>query len=214
MTTARPTSLVMTRIGGQDYPLRSEPNCKTCQSPQRLFVEAELVRGRSYRSIARSLDGLPAGEKGHPSHESIANHVKQGHVPVAQSVQRRIIERRAIEVGRSIEADEDVLADHVTVSQMIVQRGLEKVADGTLDLKASDIIAASRFLHDVEKSAGGEVNAEVWVEAVMEYMEIAQQFIPPAAWTAYSAALNQSPVLRALAERQASTIRGEISAAG
>lgn len=211
----QPTSLVMTRIGGRDYPMRSESNCLTCQSPNRLFIESELMRGKSYRTISKSLEGLPTGVKGrHPSHESISNHVKQGHVPVAQETQRRIIERRAKEIGRSVELDEDLLADHITVNQMIVQRGVEMAADGTLEIKASDVLAASRFLRQVEQESGTDTDAQVWVEAIMEYMEVAQRFIPPAAWNEYSRALNASPVLKALAERKAQTVAGEVAEAG
>lgn len=207
-----PASMVMTRIGGQDFPMRSEPNCKTCQSPNRLFIEAELIRAKSYRSIARSLVGLPQGEKGHPTHEGIANHVKANHVPIGAATSRRIIERRARDIGRSVEDDEDVLADYVTVSQMIVQKGLEMVVGGGLDIKATDVINASKFLHQVEQGAGDSVDAQAWIEAVMEYMEIASEFIPPQAWAAYAARLQQSPVLKALADKKASeTVTGEMA---
>lgn len=204
-------SMVMTRIGGHDYPMRSEPNCKTCQSPNRLYIEASLLRAQSYASIARSLSGLPPGEKGHPTDEGIAAHVKNGHVPINQGIQRRIIERRAKEIGRSVEDDEDTLADYVTVNQMIVDKGLAMLAEGNLELKGTDVIAASKFLHQVEQGAGGDIDVQAWIEAVMEYMEIAQKFIPPAAWQAYSAALQKSPVLKALADRQANTVKSEVA---
>lgn len=207
----QPTSLVQVRIGGQDYAMRSEPNCKTCQSPNRLYIESELVRGRSYRSISRSLVGMPEGEKGHPSHESISNHVTAGHVPLGAATQRRIIERRAKEIGRSVEDSEDPLVDYVTVNQMIVHKGFEMLASGSLDIKAADVIGAAKFLKQVEDAAGGDIDTQAWIEATMEYMEIAQRFIPPQAWAEYSAALQASPVLRALAARQQQTIEGEVA---
>ena len=195
-----PLSLVMARVGGENYPMRSEANCKTCQSPNRLHIESELVRGRSYRTIARSLVGMPEGVKGHPSHESIANHVKGGHVPLGQAAQRRIIERRAVEIGRAVEDSEDPLTDYVTLNQMIVNKGVEMMASGDLDIKATDVIAASKFLYGVEQGAGGEVDVQAWIEAVTEFMEIAQKHIPPSAWQAYAAELHASPVLKALAQ--------------
>ena len=205
------SSMVMTRIGGVDYPLRSDPNCKTCQSPHRIRIEADLIRGHSYRAIARSLEGLPEGVKGHPTRESISNHVQKGHLPIGQAVQRRIIERRAREIGQAVEDSEEPLVDHITINRMIVQKGFEAMASGSLDIKASDVVQASRFLHQVEKEAGGDIDAQAWIQAVMEYMEIAQRFIPSDQWAAYGAALQRSPVLRSLAQRQSQTIEGEVA---
>lgn len=207
------TSMVMTRIGGVDYPVRSEPNCKTCQSPHRFRIEADLIKGLSYTVIARSLQGLPEGPKGHPTAEGIANHVKAVHLPVGAATQRRIIERRAQEIGRNIEHDTEVLADHVTVSQMIVQRGVEMVAEGNLEIKGSDVLAAARFLHQVEQAAGGETDTQVWIDVVMEHMALVQKWLPPEAWAGYTHDLNNSPVLKQLAAKQR-TIAGEVAEAG
>ena len=205
------SSMVMTRIGGQDYPVRSEPTCKTCQSPHRQFIESELIKGRSYATIARSIEGLEPGPKGHPTAENLANHCKSQHLPIGHATQRRIIERRAIDLGRSIEHDQDTLADHVTVSQMIVQRGLEMVVDGALDIKGADVLAAAKFLHQVEQAAGGETDAQVWMEALMVHLELAQKWMPPEALAGYSRDLNSSPVLKALAAKSRGVVQSEVA---
>ena len=195
-------SLVMTRIGDRDYPLYSEPKCSTCQSPHRATIEAMIVQGSSYRSAAREAARLPHHDRPAPSHHSIANHVKTGHLPLPHAVQRKIIEKRAREVGKSVEEGDEPLADYLVVNQLIIQRGLAAMSEGKIDLKASDVIAASRFLHDVEREAVGDTDGQVWMEALMAYMEIAVEFIPIESRGAYGAALHASPVLRALAKRQ------------
>lgn len=195
-------SLVMTQIGGQQYPLRSEPRCGVCQSPHRLFIEERLVRGDSYASIAREVSGLPHGDRTPPSKQSISIHTRNNHLPLGQSTQRRIIERRAQEIGQSVEDSEDPLADWLTLNQMVVQRGVEKIASGELDVTTGDVLRASQFLHDVEQEASEDLDQDVWVEAMMEYMEIAKRFIPPQVWDQYGAALHASPVLRALQARR------------
>ncbi len=207
--TAQP-SMMMVRIGGQDYPVRSEPNCKTCQSPHRQFIEKELLLARSYTVIADSLVGLPEGYKGHPSKEGIAKHVKAGHLPLGPATQRRLVERRAQEIGRDINNDEHTLADHITVSQMIVQKGVEMVASGSLDIKGSDVLAAARFLHQVEQAAGGETDAEVWISAVMEHMTIVQKHMSSQQQQAYARDLATSPVLKAL-KAKLQTVPGEVT---
>lgn len=194
--------MVMTSIGGRQYPLRSEPRCKVCNSPHRQWVEAELVRGSSYAAIAREVASMPHGRRPIPSRSSISTHAKQGHMPLSQDTQRRIIERRAQELGRDVDSGEEpTLADHVTVAQMIVQRGVEAVADGKLPLNASDVLKASAFLRQVEMSSSGQDDSQVWAEALSVYMQIAQQFIPPSQHQAYARALHSSPILRALAQR-------------
>ena len=198
-----PASMVMTRIGGQDYPLRSEPNCKTCQSPQRTLIENELVKGRSYAVIRRELEGLPAGDRGHPSAEAISDHVKNGHIPIGASLQRRLIERRAKDIGRNIETAEESLVDYVTVQQMIVSKGFERLQDGTIEPDVKDLIAASKFLHDVEASQGDNgLGEEVMLQALHAYLEVARTFIPADRWAEYGRAMASNPVLKAIAAKQ------------
>lgn len=204
--------MVVTKIGNRAYPIRSEPRCRVCNSPHRQWIEAQLVRGMSYRSIAHEVEGMPNGSAKVPSRESIGAHFRNGHMPLGQDVQRQIIERRAREIGRDVEnGDGTSLADHVTVAQMIVQRGVEQVADGTMPLSASDVLKASAFLRQVEASTQGADDAEIWAEAMAVYMGIAQQFIPADKHRAYARALHASPLLRALASRQSRDVEvGEV----
>lgn len=196
-------SMVMTRIGGQDYPLRSEPRCSTCQSPHRMFIEGRLIRGDSYASIAREVAALPHDEHHKPpGKQSISIHTRNGHMPLGQSTQRRIIERRAKQAEQSVEDSEDPLVDYLTLNQMMVQQGFEKMVTGELQFSAGDVLRASQFLHDIEREAADDVDQEVWIEAMMEYMSIAKQFIPPQMWEQYGAALHGSPVLAALERRR------------
>lgn len=197
-----PSSMVMTRIGGVDYPMRSVPSCKTCQSPQRTLIENELVKGRSYAVIRRELEGLPGGDRGHPSAEGISEHVKNGHVPIGASLQRRLIERRAKDIGRNIEAAEESLADYVTVQQMIVSRGFERLQGGEIQPDVKDLIAASRFLHDVESQGDNGLGEEVMLQALHAYLEVARTFIPPDRWAEYGRAMAANPVLLAIAQKQ------------
>jgi len=207
--TVHPSSMVMTRIGGKEYPLRSVPNCKTCQDPNRILIENELIRGMSYASIARSLEGKPEGSLGHPGAVAISDHVKNGHLPLGPSTQRRMIERRAKDIGRSIDEAEDTLVDYVTVNQMIVSRGFERMQDGEINPDVTDVIAASKFLHQIEQTVGGGLDEQAWESAMLAYMDVARQFIPPDRWQEYGAALYQNPILRAMAAASERKALGE-----
>lgn len=195
-----PSSMVATRIGGVDYPMRSVGSCKTCQEPNRLQIENDLVKGYSYASVARALEGMPEGDLGHPNAHQISEHVKRGHVPLGVSSQRRLIERRAEEIGRSVEEAEDSLVDFVTVNQMIVNRGFERMQMGEIEPEMSDVITASRFLHQIEQSAGGGLDENAWRDALMAYMDTTRMFIPAERWDEYGAAMNANPILRAMAK--------------
>lgn len=197
--TAHPSSMVMTRIGGKDYPMRSVPNCKTCQDPNRMFIENELIRGRSYKLIAEALESMPAGGMGHPTADGISDHIRNNHLPLGVATQRRLIERRAKEVGKSIETSDDDLIDYVTVNQMIVSRGFERMQDGEINPDVAEVLAASKFLYQVEQAAGGGVDEQVWRDAMLAYMEVARDFIPAERWAEYGQALSRNPVLRAMA---------------
>lgn len=193
-----PASMVMTKIGGREYPLRSIPSCKTCQDPNRLFIENELIRGASYASIARALVDMPAGDLGHPNSEGISSHIERGHLPLGVATQRRMIERRAKEIGRSIQDSEENLADYVTVNQMIVSRGFERMQAGEINPDLGDVINASKFLHTVEQASGGDLDEQAWRDAMLAYMEVAAEFIPPERFAEYGQALSAHPVLRAM----------------
>lgn len=199
MTQSR-QSLITTRVGGVDYPMRSAGGCKTCQDPNRLQIENDLIKGLSYASIARGLEGMPEGDLGHPNGAQISEHVKRGHIPTGASAQRRLIERRAEEIGKSIEEAEESLVDYVTVNQMVVAKGFERMQDGQIEPEMSDIIAASRFLLQIDQSVAGGLDENAWRDALMAYMDTTRHFIPPERWEEYGAAMNANPVLRAMAK--------------
>ena len=200
--TAPGNSLAMTRIGTQQYPLRSEPRCAVCNSPHRIWIEAELVRGSSYAAVHRELAGMPHGPRKVASQEAISNHLKRGHMPLGQEVQRQIIARRAQELGHSVEEGTMPLADHVTVARLMVQKGMQGLADGTMPLNAGDTLKAAAFLRQVERESGGEDDSAIYAEALMVYLDIAKKFIPVDKQSAYARALHASPILRGLYERQ------------
>jgi hypothetical protein len=194
--------MVMTRVGNQDYPLVSVPQCKTCQSPHRLVIENHLITGRTNTGIRRELEAMdPDGE--HPSAEGIGDHYRNGHMPLTKAIQRRLIERRAEAIGANMNAELDNLMDHVTVAQMILQRGGEKIATGDIDPDVAQTLQAAKFLWDVEKQAEGSVDNEMWTTAFMVYMESARELMTEEQWQTFGRKLSNHPVLRELATKRA-----------
>jgi hypothetical protein len=185
-------SIVTYRLGGRDYPLRSATGCKVCSSPARFTVESEIVRGATYTSIARSVGNL--------TNQNVRNHFLAGHMPLEVEALRRLLERRAEEIGRDIDAGVDSLVDHVTLARTVVQRTYEGIASGDLNPSVAEGVAAARLLQQAGDGVE-ESDRATWVEAFMAYQDTARQVMGPEQFERFGAALGANPLLRALVDR-------------
>lgn len=204
--------MVMIRVGNQDYPARNVPQCKTCQSPNRMLVEQLLLTGRSYRNIEKELVGLPAGPMGHPSYQGVREHA-QHHMPIAAATRRKLIERRAQQVGKDIETHTDTLVDYITVAEMVVQEGYDKLVAGEMKVDAAALLTAIKTVHAINADAESGIEAGMWQEALFAYMEVAQRFIPEDQRMAFGRAIKEHPVIQGIAAKRAEgkTIPGEVA---
>jgi hypothetical protein len=203
--------MTMIRIGTDDYPLVSAYNCRTCQSQHRTFIENQLILGRSYRAIRREIEKLEVGVLPHPSIEGLSLHVRNGHMPMPAQTRRRIIERRAEQVGSTLE-NEDDLVDYITVNEMILRRGWERMMSGEIEPNMNDLAQAIAMRAKIEATSTEGYDAEVWQGTLMAYMEVAQRFIPPEVFQQYGRELSKHPIMKAIAARQDDqrTVPGEV----
>lgn len=199
----RPGSVVMVEIGGRKYPMKTASQCRTCMSPHRLEIEQAILEGRSYGKIAAVVAEREPGTPPNPSYQSIRDHVNRGHMPIGPTADRALVEQRAKDIGRDIEQYAAGLADYRSVNQIIIQRGMDRLARGELRPSMSELLTAIRMEHAMESSTDQGVDAEAWQGALVAYMEVAQQFIPQDSLQAYGQALAQHPVLRAMMTGQA-----------
>lgn len=188
-------SIVSYRLAGRDYPLRTHPTCKVCNSPSRLAVEEGIALGRPYAAIARE---LPEGAD--LTARNVAAHYDGGHLPFDVEVMRRIVERRAEAIGRSIDDGVEALVDQVSFAEVVVQRAYEGVARGDLVPDLADGLAAARLLQQVESDVDGGDKA-AWTEAVMIYFATAKRVMSAEQWASFGQQLAGNPILRALRQR-------------
>lgn len=200
-----PRSLVMMRIGGVEYPVKSVLICKTCQHPQRLKIEGAFVAGQSYPAILAMIEQYEDhGRLGIPSIRGLRTHFQDAHMPMQLAHQRQVIERRAEEMGRNPEEGLDTLADYVTANRMIVQHGFEAMQRGEIRVNnVGDLLRAIESLHKIESSFEGGVDTEVWVSALMAFSEVVRERVAPETWDSIGAALSQHPVIAGLAAKMA-----------
>jgi hypothetical protein len=188
----------MVEVNGQKYPMKTIPQCRTCMSPYRLEIEQAILEQRSYQKIADAVADREQGSLPNPGYQSIRDHVNKGHMPIGPTAERALVEQRAKQIGRDIENYAAGLADYRSVNQIIIQRGMDRMARGELQPSMSELLTAIRLEHAMETATEDGVDAQAWQEALVAYMEVAQQFIPQELFPAYGQALSQHPVLRAL----------------
>lgn len=188
-----PPSAVMYRLGGRLYPVKSEPRCSTCQSPHRLHVERQLIRGYSYSAIVRDLpDDAGLTSRG------IALHVQKNHLPLNEHVKRVAIEERARELGRDAERHEQSLVDAITFARLGIQDVFERMQNGELKPSVKDGIQFARLLHEVGLAERDEVGVEATREMFAAYMDAFVAVVDdPEQQQRFANALNAHPTMRA-----------------
>lgn len=189
-------SVVTYRLGGRNYPMRTAPNCRVCQSPYRLRVEQELAAGRVYARIASSLP-----EDADLSARNVSEHYKNGHMPLEVEASRRILERRAEDRGRDIERGVDALVDGMALAESVVQKTYEALQRGDIRPELIDGLRAAKLLEDYAGDDG--IDQAAYVEAFMVYHEVAARIMSPEQFSEFGRALQQDPVLRGLTARHA-----------
>lgn len=207
-----PQSMTMIRIGGEDYPQISDPRCLVCQSPHRLFIENEILRGRGYTAINRQVRAMDPDALSEHGNRSIAHHVTQRHLTAPAQARKDIIDHRAKQIGLDIMGEGNA-TDHVTVLQMIVHRGKEQMDMDKLNVSTSDLLRAIQMLDEIEKTSPEGFDAEAQEQAYMVYFEEARERMTPDAFADFCAAIDRSPILAALnkkASGEGQVISGEV----
>jgi hypothetical protein len=188
----------MIDVGGRQYPMKTVTQCRTCMSPHRLEIEQAVLEQRSYQKIADSIADRQPGTLPNPGSQSIRDHVNKNHMPIGPTAERALVEARAKTIGRDIDNHVAGLADYATVNEIVIQRGMDRLARGQLEPSMAELLTAIRMQHTIESVAEDGLDSAAWQEALVAYMEVAQRFIPQEHLQAYGQALANNPVLRAM----------------
>lgn len=186
-------SMITYRMGGRDYPLRSVATCKVCRSPSRFEIERELVSGRTYATIARAVSDTDPDI----NPRNIRDHYANGHLPMEQEASRRIIEKRAVMMGRSVEEGVDSIVSGLAVAEVVVQKGFEAIARGELRPDMKDVLMAVKILETFGTGSDG-TDESLYVEAYMIFHETASQVMSQEQFADFGRRLNANPSLRRL----------------
>lgn len=202
-------SLVRVQVGGRAYDAVREPNCRTCTHPARHEIENMIVQGFSYRAVAGQYSEVEWADADgsttmlpRVTFTNIYEHFQRGHMPASAEAMRRIIERRAEQIGAAqYENQIEQIVDHHILAQQVVLKTQERLASGEIVPEVRDGLAAAKFLQDVETASTGSLDAEAWSEAMQRYFEVAQKIMPPEMWEHFTRALAVDPILLAISNR-------------
>ncbi|MFF7198229.1 hypothetical protein ACFZAM_31535 [Streptomyces sp. NPDC008079] len=194
-----PASMVLVRVGGQTVSAKTSENCRTCQSPARAKIDGWILTGFTRPTILGYLADMEPGPLGHPSEKSLRHHT-QHHLPLADRSRAAILERRAEQLGDDVDKFGGRVADHLTALDILVSKGFDALTNGEIFVDGPTLLKAIDLKLKVDATLVGGIDANVWRDALMEYMRIAVDFVPTGLRADFARALSKSPILAALSK--------------
>lgn len=121
--------------------------CKVCNSTYRRQIDMCLVSGWSQTEVAKHFNQIMGEE--HFNKMNISRH-SRFHLDARDAAVRRIIEKRAAQQLGDIDEIEGMITTKMGAVEVIVQRGLEQVNAGVMELKGGDVLDAIKLLDTME----------------------------------------------------------------
>lgn len=206
--------VMLVRVNGRSYPAKQVKQCRTCRSKYRTQIEQAIINGMTYRSILNNVV-LPYDDHsdlGKPGYQSLQTHVVKKHMPLPFSTQRRIIEDRAIELGKSVEEGEALLVDSITIHRALVEQGFRRLNNGEIQVGMTDLIKVLQLQQATEAGRdGNNLDEDIWRDALMEYMSIVRNNVTADVLQRIGRELAESPILQRINKGRGRTVSGEIA---
>lgn len=187
-------SIARIRVGGREYDAVSERTCRTCGSEFRAEIERQAVAGRTW---ARIIDSLPPDAN--LTARNLADHWKNGHVPIQEPSVVALAEQQANERGEVVEAAVEQVLDHLDFARALVGRVRRRVLAGELEPDVRDALRAMELLARYQPDSA--IDERDIVAAFMSYHEHAQAIMTAEQFAEFGRRLDGDPVLRELGQR-------------
>ena len=148
-------SKALTRRGGggnagppiPTVPVIENTRCKVCNCPYRREIDMCLVSGWSQTQVMRHFNQV-LGEN-YFNKMNISRHARY-HLDARDAAVRRIIETRAKQFLGDVDAIEGTILTKGAVVDTLIQRGMEGLHVGAVEIKAQDILSAVQLLDKME----------------------------------------------------------------
>jgi hypothetical protein len=201
------SALIRVKIGNREYDAARVPQCDTCTHPARIEIEKRLLSGHSYREIARHYSeteyAVGSDTRVFPKvgFMSIRNHFQQGHMPVEAAALRQILDERSAALSEHYDEETARIVDGHGFAQQVLRRAQEELVTGNLQPSVQDGLAAAKLIAEMEAASGGQVDGEIWAEAMTRYFEVVRSVVPDDLWEVIGSALMTDPVLKSIQRR-------------
>lgn len=158
-------------------PVITVPQCHVCQSERRLWIERQLLKGRSYSAIAHSLppEILPGGGQRTIDRRAIANHSKN-HMPLDSAVIRAVLEEEADLLGQNWEEGVRGAITTRGMFNVMMQKAFDDAMNGITTIEPRDFIQMARVYNEMVSSEGAAATEEAKM-AVRIFMEAIQNVV-------------------------------------
>lgn len=154
-------------------PVINIPQCQTCQHPKRFWIERQLLKGRSYSSIAQALEHDPTCED--LPRRSISNHCRS-HMPLDEAAIRLEMEEEASLVGQNWEDGVRGAFTNRGALRTLIQKGYNDAIAGVTTVEPRDIIQMVKAYNDMDSNASVAAVEEAKT-AVRIFMEAIQNVV-------------------------------------
>lgn len=206
-TTSNGRQVFSSSVGGYRRALIHEPRCNVCKCP------VDGVLDDIHRMAA---NGVPPNRISKMIPEDVKLSTRQiRHHLVNHFGEYALFERALASVSFAFgEGDTPSRVSGMHASQIIMERGTALLAQGRVEIKAGDILAAARFQHDMEQEEQGIADATVYSEAMMIVLGKFYESVGPARFNAVMWSLASDPrmavIMRDTGLNPAAAIQQEI----
>ena len=145
-------------------PTKTSAECLVCQSEYRLFIERQIVKGKSYSAIARS---VPPNPDGRPvSRKSVANHA-QVHMALDDAAVRAILEEEAELANQNYQEGVKGALTWRGMSEVAIRKAFEDILTGVTTVEPKDMVQFIRLMREMDENASATAIEEARMQIAL-----------------------------------------------
>lgn len=162
-----------------------EPRCGVCTADEGVLADIHRLsaNGTPIARIGRMV-GVDAGLTNRQIRHHLVTHVSE------YALFERALASAAFAFG---EGDAPARVSGLHASQIILERGTKLLTEGRVEIKASDLLAAARFQHEIEQEGKDVADASMYSEVMGIIMRQFYQAIGPSRFNSVMASIASDP---------------------
>ncbi len=203
-------SIVQIRIGNRDYSMVRHTRCAVCMHPGRYAIEEKILLNFGYPAIVRFVsevehrnDDGEVVEWPALTRMQLINHREKGHIGLNSEMIRELAERRARDQGIDLENHMGQFVDHVVASDIILERGMERLIKGEIQPDVKDVLAVTKLKQELEATNKQYASLEQMQDLIVVYFSTVKRIVGEEKWKAIMKEIQNHPaVIRIQQQRQ------------